>query len=145
MKTSFAFDSLVGLTPGVSKVGEAMARFGTASVSECSNNGWYYNFGGQGVFIVVDELNRDAADPVVDEVFLAPPFRYELPCGVHLGQQKEDAIAIVRRHYTVTAEYEDSIYFLPTARNDLLASVEFWDQPIVVGIELMLAEDALNP
>ena len=133
------FESLAGVRPGDSTVGQVSARFGMPKVSKASDDGSWFRFEGVGVLVFVDCAQRDAADLIVDEVHLVPPNTDELPCGVHLGQPQTDALEAVRRSYRITDEYEDAIYFRPSARDDLLASVEFLDSGVVVSIELHIS------
>jgi hypothetical protein len=131
------FDSLAGLCPGTSTAAEAVAAFGAATTLEGSDRGLFLRFPTHGVLVFIAGADRDAADPVLDEVTIEPPCGLRLPCDVFLGQPRDQALTIVRRCYTVTDEYDDAIYVRPCSRADLLASVEFRDEPGVVGIELM--------
>lgn len=137
MDPSHAFESLAGLYPGRSRVSEAVARFGSVVVSEESEGGLFFSFDALGLHLIVYREQRDASDPVVTEVRLTPPSVEELPCGVRVGQPQAAALEAVRRSYRVTAEHEDSVYFQPSARDDLLASVEFLRAGMVVSVELM--------
>lgn len=137
MDPSHAFESLAGLSPGRSRVGEAVARFGSVVNSEESEGGLFFSFNARGLHLIVYQDQRDAPDPVVAEVRLTPPSVEELPCGVRIGQPQAAALDAVRRSYRVVDEYEDAVYFRPSARDDLLASVEFLRAGLVVSIELI--------
>lgn len=137
MNPLHAFDSLADIRPGESTVAHAASRFGSPSICECSDGGWFFSFENHGVQVIVDPIHREDPDPVVSEVHLSSPNVEQLPNGVCLGQSQSDALNAVRRSYEITDEYEDAVYFRPTARDDLLASVEFLRAGVVVRIELM--------
>jgi hypothetical protein len=137
MDPSHVFESLAGVRPGRSTVGEVASRFGPPAASEASDGGLFLSFEGRGVHLIVYRDQRGADDPVVAEVRLTPPSAHELPCGVRVGQLQAEALCAVRRSYRITDEYEDAVYFRPSARDDLLASVEFLDAGVVVSVELM--------
>jgi len=132
------FDQLAGICPGVSTVREVTSRFGAAARSEASEGGFLLHFESYGICIVVARAERDAPDPLVDEVLLTAPSERKLPCGIGVGHDKADALAMLKRSYRITDEFDDAIYFLPCSRDDLLASVEFRAEEVVVGLELML-------
>ena len=137
MNPSHSFESLAGVFPGVTTVAEVTLRFGPPAVSDSSDGGLYLSFEKRGIHVIVAAAHRDAADPLVDEVRFNQPSKDELPCGVRIGQSQDKAIKAVRRSYRITDEYDDAVYFRPSARDDLLASVEFRDAGVVVGVELM--------
>jgi hypothetical protein len=137
MDSSHVFVSLSGIEPGISKISQVTSRFGLASIFESSDGGLCLDFDKVGVTLFVSPQQRDCGDPLVDEVHLRPPSVERLPCGVFIGQLQSDALEMVWRSYEVTVEYEDAVYFLPSTRGDLLASVEFRHTGTVVEIELM--------
>ena len=145
MDPSGAFDSLAGIRPGRSTVSEATSRFGMPAASDASDGGLFLSFEGSGVHVIVRREDRGARDPVVAEVRLTAPSVEELPCGVRVGQTRADALGAVCQSYSVTDEYEDAVYFRPTARDDLLASVEFLDTGVVVSVELMCRPSDSHP
>jgi hypothetical protein len=137
MSTSHSFDSLAGVQPGVTTVSEVTSRFGPPVVSEASEGGLFLNFPAHGIAVIVNSIQCGNADPVIDEVRLTSPDAGELPCGIRVGQPQSAALETVRRFYPITDEYEDAVYFRPSLRDDLLASVEFLDAGAVVCLELM--------
>src|SRR6476620_8326418 len=105
-----------------------VARFGSATHVIGSEDGQFVRVEAYGVHAFVDRVHRDDSDPVVSEVRLTSPSTEALPCGVRLGQKKAEALEVLRRAYQVIVEYDDSIYFRPSARHDLVASVEFFEE-----------------
>lgn len=137
MEQSQAFESLVGIYPGVTTVSHVTARFGAPETSPASDDGLLLEYVDSGVVIFVAAADCGASDPIVDEVRVTSGAAGELPCGVRIGQPQAEAIDAVRRAYRVKDEYDDSVYFWPSERDDLLACVEFWESGVVEDFELM--------
>lgn len=137
MDPSHAFEALAGIRPGNSTVSEVASHYGSPTVQDTSDGGLFFSFGDRGVHVIVDSRHRAVTDPVVTEVRLTLPYPDEVPGCLRLGQPRTDATEAVRRSFLVTDEYEDAMYFRPSARDDLLASVEFLSAGVVVSIELI--------
>lgn len=132
------FDALLGLRPGITLLNEALACFvgDFCEQDDTTDGGRVFNFPDRGVRLFSRRGQCSAPQAVISAVHLTVPCEAEIPCGIRLGTSKAEALAIVRGAYPVIAEHQDAIYFQPTACDDLRASVEFWDEDVVVGIEL---------
>jgi hypothetical protein len=137
---SGSFTSLAGLEPGLSRLSHATSRFGIPATTENSAGELCCEFEAHGIRIHIDRSRREDSDPILEDVHVEAPCMEALPCGVYIGQKKASAIAILKHAYQIHDEYEDSIYFRPCERDDLLAAAEFWDKDVIVSFELIWYE-----
>lgn len=138
MAPQHQFDALLGLRPGSTLLSEALACFAGdfCEQDDTTDGGRVFNFPDRGVRLFSSRGQRKAPQAVISAVHLTVPCEAELPCGIRIGTGKAEALAIVRGAYPVLAAHQDAIYFQPTAGDHLRASVEFWDEDVVVGLEL---------
>lgn len=107
--------SLAGLIPGQSSLQEAVELYGTIDrfvQSSGDDRCWFAHFDSYGVHVTLQWHDKPHdLTSIIQEVGVRNGFCDTVWGGLKIGAPSKSAFELIRLHYTVLDEFEDSIYF----------------------------------
>lgn len=92
------FHSINGLIPGISKYSEVTGRYGSAEEETGSSGNRIVHYRNEGISLLL----TTEAEPIVEAIYVEPPYKGRTQNGLFLGMKEVDAVPIIRRDYYIS-------------------------------------------
>ena len=119
------FEHVNGLTPGVSKLQDAVLILGIPEATEITPKEIFeeLELGGdklvkyltRGIYLIISSSHVDEKNLIVDSIYVQSPYKGKTPGGLYIGMPKEKALQILSTRYHFVADYGGSMDFHRTS------------------------------
>lgn len=132
-----AFKHVMSVEPGHTRYAEAIKLLGRPEKAETTKEGEaagvkvggvrVLSYPSRGIFFIISEEGSGPADPVVEGIYVEPPFKGKTPNGLYLGMPKKEALEICDRDYYRTTDLGSSCFFATERDGDSRFQLWFTD------------------